>query len=79
MTVMSIDIPTRRALAEKCGIGDDYLYQVLTGRRICSPELCVALEQQSKGAVTRQELRPSDWQAIWPELAKRSKKQVSEV
>lgn len=31
---------------------------------------CVAIERATNGAVTRQSLRPDDWQAIWPELAK---------
>lgn len=75
---MNIDIPTRRALAEKCGIGDDYLYQVLTGRKICSAELCVSIEKQSKGVITRQDLRPGDWHLIWPELVK-ARKQAKAV
>ena len=29
---------------------------------------CVAIEQATKGAVTRQDLRPEDWRRIWPEL-----------
>jgi DNA-binding transcriptional regulator YdaS (Cro superfamily) len=29
---------------------------------------CVAIEQATGGAVTRRELRPDDWQRIWPEL-----------
>lgn len=33
-----------------------------------SPEYCVAIEQATDGCVTRQDLRPEDWQAIWPEL-----------
>lgn len=28
-----------------------------------------AIEHFSAGAVTRQEMRPDDWQQIWPELA----------
>lgn len=32
------------------------------------PVYCVAIEQATCGAVTRQELRPDDWQAMWPEL-----------
>ena len=31
-------------------------------------EHCAAIEKATNGAVTRQELRPDDWQAIWPEL-----------
>ena len=36
-------------------------------------ERCAAIEQATNGAVTRQDLRPSDWQKIWPELATPSK------
>ena len=31
-------------------------------------EHCAAIEKASSGAVTRQELRPTDWHLIWPEL-----------
>lgn len=34
-----------------------------------SPENCVAIERATDGAVSRRDLRPDDWQAIWPELA----------
>lgn len=30
---------------------------------------CAAIEQATNGAVTRRDLRPDDWQRIWPELA----------
>jgi len=33
-----------------------------------SPLNCVAIEKATDGKVTRQELRPHDWAAIWPEL-----------
>jgi DNA-binding transcriptional regulator YdaS (Cro superfamily) len=33
------------------------------------PEYCVAIERETGGKVTRKDLRPDDWQAIWPELA----------
>lgn len=39
--------------------------------RLPSPVNCVAIEQATKGAVTRQDLRPDDWHLIWPELAKK--------
>lgn len=32
-------------------------------------EKCVAIERMTRGAVTRRDLRPQDWQNIWPELA----------
>lgn len=37
------------------------------GRAPIAPHRCVAIEQFTEGAVTRQELR-DDWQLIWPEL-----------
>lgn len=30
---------------------------------------CAAIEQATAGRVTRRDLRPDDWQRIWPELA----------
>lgn len=36
-------------------------------------EHCAAIEQASNGAVTRRDLRPDDWQRIWPELAEPAK------
>lgn len=35
-------------------------------------EWCVAIEQATKGAITRRDLR-ADWRHIWPELAKSKK------
>ena len=32
-------------------------------------ERCAAIEQATNSAVTRRDLRPSDWRLIWPELA----------
>lgn len=64
--------------AAKCGIASSYLHQLSARQhgREPSPELCVVIERESGLKVTRQDLRPTDWQAIWPELAtpKRSKK-----
>jgi DNA-binding transcriptional regulator YdaS (Cro superfamily) len=39
--------------------------------RLPDPANCVLIERATGGKVTRQRLRPDDWQAIWPELAKR--------
>jgi DNA-binding transcriptional regulator YdaS (Cro superfamily) len=36
--------------------------------RIPSPENCVGLELATNNQVTRRDLRPDDWQLIWPEL-----------
>lgn len=33
------------------------------------PIHCTAIERATTGIVTRRDLRPRDWQQIWPELA----------
>lgn len=37
--------------------------------RVPGPEYCVKIEHVTDRKVTRQDLRPTDWQKIWPELA----------
>ncbi len=59
----------RETFAKSCGSSRGHLQNVMYGQRPCAPELAVAIEQKSAGEVTRQELRPDDWQLIWPELA----------
>ena len=36
--------------------------------KVLAPANCVLVEKFSGGAVRRWDLRPDDWQAIWPEL-----------
>lgn len=43
--------------------------QLMKGSRPVPVEHCYAIEVASKGSVTRRDLRPDDWQKIWPELA----------
>jgi DNA-binding transcriptional regulator YdaS (Cro superfamily) len=56
--------------ARKCGISEVYLYQLTAKQdgRQPSPRLSVIFERESGGLVTRQELRPEDYQNIWPDL-----------
>lgn len=58
----------RKQLADLLGIAEQYLYQILSGRRTPDPVLAVRIEQATAGAVRRQDLRPNDWRDIWPEL-----------
>lgn len=37
--------------------------------RLPDPANCVLIERATDGTVTRQCLRPDDWEAIWPEIA----------
>jgi len=45
-----------------------FLSQMASGLAAINTARCVSIEQATNGAVTRQELRPDDWQDIWPEL-----------
>lgn len=56
-------------LAEALGVSISFLSQMASGAAPISPARCVAIEQATSGAVTRKDLRPDDWQQIWPELA----------
>lgn len=57
--------------ASRIGVSSVYLSQLAVEQdgRVPSPALCVVIERESNRAVCRQELRPSDWPLIWPELA----------
>lgn len=40
-----------------------------SGKRVVPEKSAVAIETATGGKVTRRDLRPADWQQIWPELA----------
>jgi DNA-binding transcriptional regulator YdaS (Cro superfamily) len=62
--------PTK--LAEQIGVSMSFLSQMASGTSAISPARCVAIEQATGGAVSRRDLRPNDWSAIWPELAEKA-------
>lgn len=70
---------TQRELATKLGITPVLINQWANGKRPIPPERCVAIERATDGEVTRPELRPDDWESIWPELAFMRVAQVSAV
>lgn len=59
------------ALADKLGISLSHLSQIAADSTSTAPARCVLIEQFTDGKVTRRDLRPDDWQAIWPELERR--------
>ncbi|MDW3682964.1 helix-turn-helix domain-containing protein [Cupriavidus sp. CV2] len=59
----------KAALARLVGVKPPTVQQWASGARPVAIERCVAIEQATKGAVTRKALRPNDWHLIWPELA----------
>lgn len=60
---------TASGLAKALSISPSYLSQMASGLAPISPERSVAIERATDGAVSRRELRPEDWQRIWPEMA----------
>ena len=59
----------RQTFAEKVGTSVGHLRNFAYGYTPLAPAVCVSVERESLGKVTRQEMR-DDWQAIWPELVK---------
>lgn len=52
---------TKAKLAERLGISRTWLSQVISGKKLCSPELALAIEDLTSGAVGRADLRPDLW------------------
>ena len=67
----------REAFAVRCETSRGHLQNVAYGSRTCAPELCLALERESQGAVKRQDLRPDDFWKIWPDLSHFAPKAVA--
>lgn len=65
-------VETAVALARKLGINPALISQWRTGVRPIPVERCAAIEEATGGAVSRRDLRPDDWAAIWPELRTRA-------
>jgi DNA-binding transcriptional regulator YdaS (Cro superfamily) len=57
------------ALAQSIGVTAPVVSDWSTGKKAVPIGRCVAIERATDGAVTRRDLRPHDWQEIWPELA----------
>ena len=57
------------SLARRLKIPAALMSQWHTGVRPVPIERAVQIEQITDGAVTRRDLRPNDWDRIWPELA----------
>lgn len=64
--------PERTEFARRCGTTEGYLRKAASTKQRLGAELCVALEQESHGAISRRSLRPDDWMRIWPELVQRA-------
>jgi len=56
-------------LASAIGITQSAISNWKARGTIPNAAYCPAIERATNGLVTRQDLRPNDWWAIWPELA----------
>lgn len=65
----AIKVGGQASLAKLLGVSPPTVNQWIMGVRPVPVERCAAIESVTGGAITRQELRPDDWAAIWPELA----------
>ena len=61
-------------LAKQLGVPTQLVWQWSSEVRPVPIKRCVAIEAATKGKVTRKDLRPHDWQEIWPELKRRYRK-----
>lgn len=66
--ISEMNADDRADFAARCGTTLPFLRNVMYGSRKPGEKLCVLIERESQGAITRQDLR-EDWIEIWPELA----------
>ena len=60
-------------LAAAIGVGQSAISNWRARGTVPDALMCSAIERVTNGTVTRRDLRPDDWQEIWPELASQSK------
>jgi hypothetical protein len=65
----------RAILADACNTTVGHLLNCGYGQRQPNPALCVSIEKNTKGLVSRRELR-ADWRQIWPEITSAGKRRA---
>ncbi len=58
----------REAFARKCGTSEGYMRKCVSEGRVLNPFVCNAIERETGGLITRQQLRPDDYWLAWPDL-----------
>ncbi|MES2787642.1 MAG: YdaS family helix-turn-helix protein [Pseudomonadota bacterium] len=87
MLVLRMDIQSyllKSATSQSCfarliGVRPAVLYQWIKGIRPIPIARCLAIEEATKGEVSRRDLRPRDWQDIWPDIATPKRAPVSTI
>jgi DNA-binding transcriptional regulator YdaS (Cro superfamily) len=64
----SLSQEERQRLEAATGTTVAYLRKAVSAKQRIGAEICVAIEKATEGKVSRRDLRPMDWQLIWPEL-----------
>lgn len=62
----------RHEIATALDVDEQYVYQLVRGLKTASPALAMRLHTLDPEAKL-QDLRPDDWNIIWPELAEPAK------
>lgn len=57
------------ALAAALGVPGSFVTKMASGEKTIPVDHMAAIEAFTSGEVTRQEMHPTGWQRIWPELA----------
>lgn len=57
-----------QSLARHLGVAAPVVHKWATGKQAVPIIRCVEIEKLTSGHVMRQQLRPDDWDQIWPEL-----------
>lgn len=65
----SLPVAEQSSFAQRCGTTVGYLRKAVSVGQLLKVVVCVSIERETHGQVTRKDLRPDDWQSIWPELA----------
>lgn len=71
----SLPVAEQSSFAQRCGTTVGYLRKAVSVGQLLKVVVCVSIERETHGQVTRKDLRPDDWQDIWPELASSEQKQ----
>lgn len=59
---------SQAALARLLGVTPPVVSEWIKKSRPIPADKCVSIEKITNGLVSRRDLRPDDWQRIWPEL-----------
>lgn len=68
--IKSLKTGEAKKFAANLGVSPSFLSQMASGNSPVSPVRALMIEAETGGHVTRRELRPNDWDLIWPEYTR---------